>query len=102
MVEHRRQYCLRCEQPEEKYVAIQQIVAYLQVEQAIICCRSKATVRELNIRMSNDGHSVRELTAVSDVDQQALVIKEFRDGLFRILITTNITLTSNFDRILLC
>jgi len=75
----------------KKYYAIEQIYASLTVGQAMIFCRTKATARDLAIRLANQGHSVRELTAALDIEQRAAVIKQFREGLFRVLISTNVT-----------
>ena len=86
-----RQYYIRCYDENLKYAAIEQIYASLTVGQAMIFCRTKATARALNIRMANDGHSVRELTGALDIEQRAQVITNFRGGLFRVLISTNVT-----------
>ena len=86
-----RQYFIRCHDENTKYAAIEQIYASLTVGQAMIFCRTKATARKLNIRMANDGHSVRELTGALEIEQRAQIIKNFREGLFRVLISTNVT-----------
>jgi superfamily II DNA/RNA helicase len=86
-----RQFFIRCYDSEQKYAAIEQIFASLTVGQAIIFCRTKATARDLNIRMANQGHSVRELTGDLNIDQRANIINTFREGVFRVLISTNLT-----------
>ena len=86
-----RQFFIRCYDPEQKYHAIEQIYASLTVGQAMIFCRTKATARDLNIRMANQGHSVRELTGALDIEQRATIINTFREGVFRVLISTNVT-----------
>ena len=86
-----KQYYINCYTSDQKYQAIEQIYAQLSVGQAMIFCRTKATVRELHVRMANDKHSVRELTAALDTEQRASVIKQFRDGNFRVMISTNVT-----------
>lgn len=85
------QYFVRCYDQQQKYYAIQQIYATLTIGQAMIFCRTKATARELAVRMANDGHSVRELTGALDIEQRATVINNFREGIFRVLISTNVT-----------
>ncbi len=41
--------------------------------------------------MAEEKHSVRELTAALDIDQRAAIIKQFREGIFRVLISTNVS-----------
>jgi len=86
-----RQFFIKCYSSEEKYAVIQQVYACLTVGQAMIFCRTKATARELNVRMARENHSVRELTGALDIEQRASIIKAFREGVFRVLISTNVT-----------
>ena len=58
----------------------------------IIFCRIRATVRELDIRMANEQHSVRELTFDLDCEQRAIIVKNFR-----VLISANILLCGTFN-----
>ena len=86
-----RQFFIRCYYSEQKFAAIEQIFFSLTVGQAMIFCRTKSTARDLNIRMANQGHSVRELTEDLDIEQHANIINTFREGVFRVLISTNVT-----------
>ncbi|CAF5158035.1 unnamed protein product, partial [Rotaria sp. Silwood1] len=86
-----RQFFIRCYDPEQKYHAIEQIYAYLPLGQAMIFCRTKATARELAVRMASQQHSVRELTGALDIEQRASVIRQFRDRVFNVLISTKVT-----------
>ncbi|CAF1300931.1 unnamed protein product [Rotaria sp. Silwood1] len=86
-----RQFFIRCYDSEQKYHAIEQIYAHLVLGQAMIFCRTKATARELAVRMANQQHSVRELTGALDIEQRASVIRQFRDRVFNVLISTNVT-----------
>ncbi|CAF3840549.1 unnamed protein product [Rotaria sp. Silwood1] len=86
-----RQFFIRCYDSEQKYHAIEQIYAHLILGQAMIFCRTKATARELAVRMANQQHSVRELTGALDIEQRASVIRQFRDRVFNVLISTNVT-----------
>jgi ATP-dependent RNA helicase DDX19/DBP5 len=91
MLTNIKQFFIRCYDPEHKYYAVQQIYAQITVGQA-----TKATARELAIRMAEEKHSVRELTAALDIEQRAAIIKQFREGIFRVLILTNITVSGKF------
>ncbi|CAF3303617.1 unnamed protein product [Rotaria socialis] len=86
-----RQLFIRCDNPEQKFYAIEQIYSHLVLGQAMFFCRTKATARALAIRMSNEQHSVRELTAALDIEQRASVIRQFRERVFNVLISTNVT-----------
>ena len=97
MLNHLQQYSVSCEHSELKYFAMQQIYGHLTIGQAVIFCRTKANVRELNIRMSIEGHSVRELTEALDIEQCTSVMKAFKEGLFRVLISTNTIPKGRFD-----
>jgi ATP-dependent RNA helicase DeaD len=62
----------------------------------MIFCRTKATARELAIRMAEEKHSVRELTAALDIEQRRAIINQFRQEMFRVLISTNVTVRGKF------
>ena len=86
-----RQFYIRCYDQEQKYQAIEQIYAHLIIGQAIIFCRTRSTARALAVRMANQQHSVRELTAALNIDQRASIINQFRERMFNVLISTNVT-----------
>ena len=94
-----RQFFIRCYDLQQKYHAIEQIYAYLTVGQAIIFCRTKATAHDLAVRMANEKHSVRVLTSDLDIEQRASVINQFREGVFRVLISTNVTARGKLNQI---
>ncbi len=94
-----RQFFIRCYDPQYKYYAIEQIYAQLTVGQAMIFCRTKATARELAVRMAEQQHSVRELTSALDIEQRAAIINQFREGMFRVLISTNLSARGKLNQI---
>jgi superfamily II DNA/RNA helicase len=91
-----RQFFIRCYDKEHKYNAIEQIYASLTVGQAIIFCRTTYTALDLVIRMEMQKHSVREIMSILDIEQREAVIKQFREGVFRVLISTNIAARGKF------
>jgi superfamily II DNA/RNA helicase len=93
-----RQFYIQCYDPEVKYQAVEQIWASLNIGQAMVFCRTRATARDLAIRMANQNHSVRELTAALDIEQRADIIKNFREGVFRVLISTNVMARGKLSR----
>ena len=49
--------------------------------------------------MADQQHSVRELTGALDIEQRASVINQFREGLFRVMISTNVTSRGRLIRV---
>ncbi|CAD7078289.1 unnamed protein product [Hermetia illucens] len=102
-----KQYYVRCKDQDEKYKAIQNIYGGITVGQAIIFCHTRKTATWLSGKMSQDGHSVAVLSGELTVEQRLLVLDRFRDGLEKVLITTNVlsrgidveqvTIVVNFD-----
>jgi superfamily II DNA/RNA helicase len=93
-----RQFFIRSYDPQQKFYAIEQIFASILVGQGMIFCRTKAAARDLNIQMANQHHSVRELTSDLDIEQRANIINQFRQGAFRVLISTNVTARGKLNR----
>jgi len=93
-----RQYFIRCYDSEVKYYAIEQIYTFITVGQAMIFCRTKKAAQELAVRMANQQHSVRYLTGDLEIEQRASIIQQFRDGIFRVLISTNVTSRGKLNR----
>jgi superfamily II DNA/RNA helicase len=91
-----RQFFIRCYDPQKKYNAIEQMYASLTVGQAIIFCRTKFTALDLVIRMERQKHSVREIMSILDIEQRETRIKQFREGVFRVLISTDIAARGKF------
>jgi superfamily II DNA/RNA helicase len=94
-----KQFFIRCYDLEYKYHAIEQIYSELTVGQTMIFCRTKASARDLAIRMAEQKHSVRELSSALDIEQRAAIIKQFREGKFRVLISTNVSARGKLNQI---
>ncbi|XP_070808358.1 ATP-dependent RNA helicase DDX25 [Pituophis catenifer annectens] len=85
-----RQYYFECEKKEEKFRALCNIYGSITIGQAIIFCQTRYNAKWLYHALRNDGHQVSLLIGELTVDQRAEVIQQFRDGKFKVLITTNI------------
>ncbi|UJR26581.1 hypothetical protein I4U23_007901 [Adineta vaga] len=85
-----RQFYIDCSDSEEKYHVIEKIYETLDIGKAVVFCRTKRTARELAVRMANQNHSVRELTGDLEIEVRAAIIEQFRTGIFRVLISTNV------------
>ncbi|XP_068627782.1 DEAD-box helicase Dbp80 [Battus philenor] len=102
-----KQYYVKCKNADDKYRAICNIYGVITIGQAIIFCHTRKTASWLSEKMSRDGHSVAVLSGELTVEQRIAVLDRFRDGLEKVLITTNVlsrgidveqvTLVVNFD-----
>ncbi|OXU17883.1 hypothetical protein TSAR_009054 [Trichomalopsis sarcophagae] len=102
-----KQYYVKCKDPAEKYQAITNIYGVITIGQAIIFCHTKKTASWLAEKMTKDGHSVAILSGDLTVSERISVLDRFREGLEKVLITTNVlargidveqvTIVVNFD-----
>ncbi|XP_033338934.1 putative ATP-dependent RNA helicase Dbp80 [Megalopta genalis] len=101
------QYYVKCKDLEEKYAAITNIYGVITIGQAIIFCHTRKTANWLAEKMTKDGHAVAVLSGELTVEQRISVLDRFREGLEKVLITTNVlargidvqqvTIVVNFD-----
>ena len=102
-----KQYYVNCDTPEAKYRSIANIYGVITIGQAIIFCHTRKTASWLVEKMTGEGHAVALLSGELSIDQRVQVLDRFRDGLEKILITTNVlsrgidieqvTIVVNFD-----
>ena len=84
------QYWVQCETEELKYNAIANIYGVVTIGQAMIFCQTRKTASWLVEKMTKDGHAVALLSGELSVEDRIQVLDRFRDGLEKILITTNV------------
>jgi ATP-dependent RNA helicase DDX19/DBP5 len=84
------QYWVQCETEQLKYNAIANIYGVVTIGQAIIFCHTRKTASWLSQKMTKDGHAVALLSGELTVEERIQVLDRFRDGLEKILITTNV------------
>jgi len=102
-----KQYYVNCDTPEAKYRSIANIYGVVTIGQAIIFCHTRKTASWLVEKMTDEGHAVALLSGELSTDQRMSVLDRYRDGLEKILITTNVlsrgidieqvTIVVNFD-----
>jgi len=63
----------------------------LEITQAIIFCNSIKGVNELTQKMRDNGHMVSCIHSGLEMPERAKVMKEFRQGATRVLISTDLT-----------
>lgn len=106
-LENIKQYYVMCNNEEEKYEALANIYGAVSIGQAMIFCRTKRTANWLAEKMTRDGHAVGLLSGELQVEQRVAVLKRYREGKEKVLITTNVmargidieqvTVVVNFD-----
>ncbi|XP_022104186.1 ATP-dependent RNA helicase DDX19B-like [Acanthaster planci] len=102
-----KQFYVLCPTEKDKYEALSNIYGAVTIGQAMIFCQTKRTASWLAEKMTRDGHAVGLLSGELEVSQRLAVLKRFKDGKEKILITTNVmargidieqvTVVVNFD-----
>ncbi|GFS14930.1 ATP-dependent RNA helicase DDX19A-like [Elysia marginata] len=90
-LENIRQYFIECNNQQDKFQALSNIYSAISIGQSMIFCATKATASWLAEKMTQDGHAVGLLTGELDIEMRASIIKRFRDGKEKVLITTNVS-----------
>ena len=89
-VDNIKQYYVNCDTPEAKYRSIANIYGVITIGQAIIFCHTRKTASWLVEKMKAEGHAVALLSGELSIEQRMSVLDRYRDGLEKILITTNV------------
>lgn len=84
------QYWVDCATPEAKFNAISNIYGVVTIGQAMIFCQTRNTAKWLVDKMTTEGHAVALLSGELSVEDRISVLDRFRDGLEKILVTTNV------------
>lgn len=85
------QYVVRVGSREEKFAAIHNFYGAMTIGQSIIFCHTKASAAYLRNQMTEAGHQVGMLSGELSMEERAEVIRRFREGVEKVLITTNVT-----------
>lgn len=102
-----KQFYMDCDSEEHKVQVLCQLYDILTVSQSIIFVRRRDTADEIARRMTQLGHAVVALHGNMTPEDRDRIMDEFRQGKFKVLITTNvlargidilqITLVINYD-----
>ena len=85
-----RQYYINLEQNEFKFDTLCDLYAAFSVSQSIIYCNSKKIVDILSNKLINNNFSVSAIHGDMLQSVRDSIVKEFRDGQSRVLITTDL------------
>ncbi|VDK82909.1 unnamed protein product [Litomosoides sigmodontis] len=85
-----KQYYVKCANREEKYEAVINLYGGLTIASAIIFCYTRKSAEWLAERMVRRGHDVTVLHGEMTIEDRARTIEQFKDSVFKVLITTNV------------
>jgi len=84
------QYYIAVEKTEWKMEVLLNLYSNLDIQQAIIYCNTKRRVDELEKSMTEQDFVVASLHGEMDQQKREVVMKQFRSGAVRVLITTDL------------
>lgn len=85
-----KQYYVECLNREAKYEAVVNLYSGLTIASAIIFCHTRQSASWVAQRMRERGHEVGVLHGELSVEERALSIQQFKEGVFKVLVTTNV------------
>lgn len=85
------QYYVLLDDDKAKYLTLKDLYSSINVSQCIIYCNSLRRVIDLYENMRNEGYPVCCLHSEQEREERELSYKEFKNGKYRVLISTNIT-----------
>ncbi|KAK5972631.1 Atp-dependent rna helicase [Trichostrongylus colubriformis] len=85
-----KQYFVECQGRDAKYQAVVELYSGLTIASCVIFTHTRRSASWLAERMVEKGHSVGVLHGEMSVEERAESIQRFKDGDFKVLITTNV------------
>ncbi|KAL6119436.1 uncharacterized protein ACO6RY_04010 [Pungitius sinensis] len=85
-----KQFYVICKEKEDKFTSLCNLYGSLTIAQAMIFCHTRKIAAWLAENLSAEGHQVALLSGEMTVEQRAAVIDRFRNGLEKVLVTTNV------------
>lgn len=85
-----KQYYVECANRDDKYEAVVNLYSGLTIASAIIFCHTRQSATWLATKMREKGHEVGVLHGDLSVQDRAIAIQQFKDGVFKVLVTTNV------------
>ncbi|KJH45668.1 helicase protein [Dictyocaulus viviparus] len=85
-----KQYLVECPGRDAKYQAVVELYSGLTIASCVIFTHTRRSASWLAERMTEKGHLVGVLHGEMSVEERAESIQRFKDGDFKVLITTNV------------
>ncbi|KAL8733878.1 MAG: hypothetical protein Q9166_001866 [cf. Caloplaca sp. 2 TL-2023] len=89
-VEGIKQLYLDCPTENDKYDSLVKLYGLMTIGSSIIFVKHRATAKEVERRMNQEGHQCACLTGEFEGSARDVVIDSFRKGIAKVLITTNV------------
>ncbi|KAK4336524.1 hypothetical protein RND71_044240 [Anisodus tanguticus] len=89
-LENITQYYVVCKDENDKYIALANIFGTVSIGQTFIFCHTKRSANALKTKLEGDGHAVSLITGDLSVEERTDILKRFKNGDERVLITTNL------------
>jgi len=85
-----KQYFIAIDKEEWKFDTLVELYNNIEIQQCIIYCNTKKRVDELSQKMRDKNFTVSSMHGDMDQNQRDVIMKEFRTGSSRVLITTDL------------
>ena len=85
-----KQFYINVERNEYKFDVLCDLYGLISVSQSIIYCNSKKMVNELSYNLTNKNFTVASIHSDMTQEERSRIVKNFRDGESRILISTDL------------
>eukprot|EP01015_Nassula_variabilis_P036245 TRINITY_DN92_c0_g1_i5.p1 TRINITY_DN92_c0_g1~~TRINITY_DN92_c0_g1_i5.p1 ORF type:complete len:396 (-),score=109.22 TRINITY_DN92_c0_g1_i5:123-1310(-) len=85
-----KQFFLAIEKEDWKFDTLVELYKNLDIQQCIIYCNQKKKVDEITEKLKEQGFTVSSMHGETPQQQRDLIMKEFRTGSSRVLITTDL------------
>ncbi|MCJ1398546.1 RNA helicase required for poly(A+) mRNA export [Xylographa trunciseda] len=89
-VEGIKQLYMDCASEQDKYDVLVKLYGLMTIGSSIIFVKRRDTAKEIERRMTAEGHKVASLTGAFEGHERDMIIDAFRTGLAKVLITTNV------------
>jgi translation initiation factor 4A len=85
-----RQFYIPISKDEWKYLTLVELYKNIDIQQCIIFCNRKEKTNEVSKKLNDEGFPVSTLHSDNTQEERELIMREFRSGSTRVLITTDI------------
>ncbi|KAJ3450349.1 eukaryotic initiation factor 4a-1 [Anaeramoeba flamelloides] len=85
-----KQFYVDVENESWKFPILLDLYKVINVTQTVIFCNTKEVVEELKYKLNEEGYTVSSIHGEMEQEQRNVIMKEFRSGSSRILITTDL------------
>ena len=85
-----KQYYIAVEKEENKFDTLIELYETISITQCVIFVNSKNKVEQLQAELARKSHTVSAIHGAMEMTERNQIIRDFRDGRSRILVTTNL------------